>query len=112
MINVLEITIPVKPRVKERPRFGRGKVYTTKRTSDFEKHIKQECCLAGFKPIEGFVKLTLVVSGKLRGDVDNYLKAVGDALNGVAYSDDKNVVWIDAKKERGEPFVYIRVEEI
>lgn len=35
---------------------------------------------------------------KLRGDLDNYLKLAMDALNGVAFTDDRMVVKITAVK--------------
>lgn len=35
---------------------------------------------------------------KLRGDLDNYLKTVLDALNGIAWDDDRQVVKITAVK--------------
>lgn len=38
------------------------------------------------------------VPSKLRGDLDNYLKLAFDALNGVAFDDDKQVVKITAVK--------------
>jgi Holliday junction resolvase RusA-like endonuclease len=38
------------------------------------------------------------VNRKLRGDLDNYVKIVLDALNDVAYTDDKHVVHIEARK--------------
>jgi Holliday junction resolvase RusA-like endonuclease len=38
-------------------------------------------------------------TSKLRGDTDNYLKLVCDALNGVAYPDDKAVMVIRGEKQ-------------
>ena len=35
---------------------------------------------------------------RLRGDIDNYAKSVLDALNGVAYKDDKQIVRLDLEK--------------
>ena len=35
---------------------------------------------------------------KLRGDIDNYAKAVLDALNKIAYKDDKQVVSLYVEK--------------
>jgi cyclopropane fatty-acyl-phospholipid synthase-like methyltransferase len=35
---------------------------------------------------------------KLRGDIDNYAKSVLDGLNGVAYTDDKQIVSLELRK--------------
>ena len=36
---------------------------------------------------------------KLRGDVDNYIKSVSDALNGVAYEDDRQIHKLSGRKK-------------
>lgn len=50
-----------------------------------------------------------------RSDVDNYLKAVMDALNGVVYADDRQVVRVEAQKlvaGQGEaPGVHLLVKD-
>lgn len=49
----------------------------------------------------------------IKPDTDNVVKAVLDALNGVAYADDKNVVEIYAvKKYASESSVVIRLYEL
>ena len=35
---------------------------------------------------------------KLRGDIDNYAKSILDGLNGVAYTDDKQIVSLELRK--------------
>ena len=47
----------------------------------------------------GPFKIEVQIIGKCRADIDNVLKGILDALNGVAYSDDKNCV--DARVFRG-----------
>ena len=46
------------------------------------------------------------------GDVDNFLKAVLDALNGICYQDDAQVTHISATKNFGEPHIFIELEEL
>jgi Holliday junction resolvase RusA-like endonuclease len=43
-------------------------------------------------------RLSPELKSSLRGDIDNYLKATLDGLNGVAYADDKQVYRISARK--------------
>lgn len=54
---------------------------------------------------DGLIKPTL------KPDVDNYVKAVKDALNGIAYVDDSQVVVLFISKHYSfEPRVHIRIE--
>lgn len=111
------------PRAKERPRLGRTRgdgsvtVYTPERTRDEEELIGWEWITKHGKrePYTGDVSLTLVFVGGA-GDVDNCAKTVLDALNLVAYLDDRQVVRLRAWKlpagcgvARG---TYVRVERL
>jgi crossover junction endodeoxyribonuclease RusA len=106
----INFVIYAKPVAKARPRFGRGKVYTPKKTKDFEflvkfealKHIKTPMsgpvavsilffCKTGVKKLHGKFKDT-------RFDLDNGGKAILDALNGVAYADDGQVSVLTMQK--------------
>jgi Holliday junction resolvase RusA-like endonuclease len=103
-------TVRGRPRAKGRPRFGRGRAYTPKGTVDAERLIAE--AYAGPK-FDGPVSLSCVFSDKrvvisitpmdadsgLRGDVSNYLKLVEDALNGLAYDDDRQVHRLIGKKK-------------
>lgn len=93
------------PKVKARPRMTRsGRAYTPEATLEFERKVREAYAGPLF---EGPVSVTIIlekesfeirISGydqdapsKLRGDIDNYAKAVLDGLNKTAFDDDKYV---------------------
>lgn len=101
-----------KPHPKERPRVTKtGVTYTPEKTRNAEKKIALAWDGPCFKsPVALYVVVdemgtSIIVSpidvdqsSKLRGDLDNYLKTIMDALNGIAWDDDKQVVRIEAVK--------------
>ena len=44
-----------------------------------------------------------------RPDIDNLAKTITDAMNGIVYADDKQVVHLEVFKEFGPPSTYVRV---
>ena len=134
----IEFTIPGEPFGKQRPRHSRvsGTTYTPKETKLHEQLIQWEYrkqCRDRF--LEGTqiriiitavmsipkstpkYKRTDMLSGKIRPtkkpDWDNIGKLVCDALNGVAYDDDKCVCEAVVRKFYGcEPRVIVRLEDI
>lgn len=105
-------TVLGRPKPKERPRTVRnGRTYTPKTTIEvqqmiastytgpmFDGPIELEVI---FSPAETHVVITSLPvdhRSKLGGDLDNYLKLVGDALQGVAYTNDKQIHKITARK--------------
>ena len=105
------VEIPWKKHAKQRPRNGGGHTYTPKPTKDAEKIIRDNFLAEVgdlWTPLDGPLRVTAFMRKDtlslsiiplpdaakpkgMTGDVDNYLKTVGDALNGVAWTDDK---WI------------------
>ena len=106
--------IDTRPTVKGRPRLGRrGRVFTPVRTLEAEALIAAEYTRLKGPYYEGPVSIDAVFeptgidvtitplgehTSKLRGDTDNYLKLLCDALNGVAFPDDKAVMIIRGEK--------------
>ena len=107
--------IPIRPLAKERPRATRtGHVYTPKRTANYEKAVAAAYTGPMFDASHTIeVALVLTVKGttitvtatknpdfksSLKGDVDNYVKSILDALNGVAWEDDKQIIELTVRK--------------
>jgi len=127
-------TVKGQPKGKGRPRFTKnGHVYTPESTRIYEEEIKirykekyKNEMLDGNIAVEVFINkkpasyLGIKKYNKLLGkycnikpDTDNVVKAVLDALNGVAYADDKNVVELYAvKKYSTESSVVVRLYEL
>lgn len=127
-------TVKGQPKGKERPRFTKnGHVYTPESTRIYEEEIKirykekyKNEMLDGKIAVEVFINkkpasyLGIRKYNKLLGkycnikpDTDNVVKAVLDALNGIAYADDKNVVELYAvKKYSTESSVVVRLYEL
>jgi Holliday junction resolvase RusA-like endonuclease len=94
-----------------------GKAYTPKETVAYEKEISELYDGPLFEDELLCMKLRFTVEGtellleklehnpkvkqpksKLTGDIDNYAKSILDALNGVAYADDKQIVSLYLEK--------------
>lgn len=124
---IIKFTIPGEPVGKGRPKFstfnGHAQAFTPKKTVNYENLVKLSFRQAypDIKPIEkdasllvtitAFFKIPASVSKKKRQemldfqisptkkpDCDNIAKAVLDALNGIAYYDDSQVVTLTVDK--------------
>ena len=119
----IEFTIPGEPCGKGRPRFTKsGHTYTPEKTAVYENLVKLEyerrCGDNHFEAdkalgmqIKAYFQIPKSVSIKKRAemingdifptkkpDADNILKIIADALNGIAYADDKQVVTAEVQK--------------
>ena len=125
-MKVINIIVPGIAVSKLRARTGKnGNFYTPKKLSDYqeavgwtakEQMMRQEVT-AFEKDVPLFMTIAFVKKGKLTGkpDISNLVKAIEDALNGVAYHDDSQIVKLLATKVNfrdGELIgVAIRIQE-
>jgi crossover junction endodeoxyribonuclease RusA len=112
---VSEATIRIRPVTKGRPRLGRRRrAYTPDKTVQFEAEVARQWAEQNpdLEPLTGPLGMQVVFGSDhieitvweleesqrpkyVTGDVDNYQKSVADALNGVAYVDDKQVHYME-----------------
>lgn len=119
-MNRIEFTINGECVPKARPRFSKfGHVYTTPKTRAYENIVKSTAidnrvpCITTALRVELIIyksipksfskkKRELANAGKIypvvKPDIDNYVKAVLDGLNGVLFVDDKQIVDFRAMK--------------
>lgn len=133
-ILVKEFCIEGAPQGKGRPRFTRkGKPYTPAKTKAWEKYIRecyeQQCGSFNFdkrslaievyayvKPLSKYRKkdflaaLKNLFSPTSRPDADNILKGVLDALNNIAYKDDRYIYSLYIIKQFSEnPRIEVKI---
>lgn len=134
-----KIVVLGKPRGKDRPRFDSRsrRAYTSKNTALYERMIAKSWRETyGQEKVQGYIYLSVFAYFPLnktdslktkekklnnelkpnkKPDADNILKVVADALNGVAYDDDKQITVmycrkLYAKEPRIEVFIDNDVE--
>lgn len=115
-------SVPGKPQGKGRPRFTRsGHTYTPDRTAEYEERVKLAYKQAGGGKLSGFVSADICAVFAVpkshtkaqraaalnasfapkKPDCDNIAKIILDALNGIAYDDDAQIVKLRVEKRYG-----------
>ena len=115
----MKMTVEITPVALARPRINttnRGR-YLPKRSEDFKNELAQLVKLKRPKCSEKPLKVTLhfyknvKATGKTYGDIDNLVKAVLDALNGIMWEDDSQITELHAYKHKGAGKIEMEVEE-
>lgn len=116
----MKFTIPGEPTGKGRPRVTKHGTYTPAKTVQYENLVK--LCYKGLyhegpvaMEVKAFYKIPKSASKKKKElmercellptkkpDCDNVLKIIADALNGIAYKDDSQIVMAIVKKQYAE----------
>lgn len=115
---MIKITAPLEPVPFPRPAQSGKRRFNPKRYSEFKAALGffAKAAMHGQAPFTGAVKLTAEVYKKIIptaltfGDVDNHLKAILDALNGICYADDRQVTHVEVTLIKGDPLIKIELE--
>ena len=113
MTPAYSFTIPGAPKVKERPRILKsGKTYTPKATAQyeaavaaaydgplFEGPVRLDVCFEQDRTIVRIIPMDAEEKPKLRGDIDNYLKALQDGLVKGGAFDDNQIILVRVRKK-------------
>lgn len=117
--------IPVEPTAKGRPRVTKkGHTYTPDKTVDAEErikwHLRQQGAQVSAAPLSVVMVFTVARPKKpkhkehviTRPDLDQYIKLLLDAGNGLLWADDSQVVALKACKGFGAPCIVLEVTEL
>ena len=111
----ISFTVPGQPQGKLRPRRSYGRMYSPEKTVNYETYIKEMFVISypDFVLLEGALEITItawmmipkstskrraklmverVIRPDKKPDWDNLSKVVGDALEGLAYKNDAQIV--------------------
>ena len=109
-----QFTVPCRPVGKQRPRVYNGRAVTPKKTLDYEKTVALYARGAGVRPVEGPVRLSvdLHYDDNRWRDIDNAIKSIQDALEGIAYENDRQIYQLEGRKFTGmdEAKAVIKIE--
>lgn len=140
MQNEISFIISGKAKPKQSFRYTRGGIkYTPRDVKQYARDVQMAFCkyvenwLPSYffeKPLKVKIKIyksipqsfskinkQRAIDGELRPltkpDVDNYTKNILDALNGIAYPDDKQIVELTVSKHYGNTdYVFVKIEAI
>lgn len=116
----IKFSVPTEPVPFKRAMTNGKRRFNDQRYSDFKTYVRlhAQVAMQGRAPFTGTVKLIVKVFTKFKpeslnaGDWDNHGKAVSDALNGICYDDDRQVIDGHVLLFKGDPHVEIELEEI
>jgi Holliday junction resolvase RusA-like endonuclease len=96
-------------------RYGPNGVHVSEEAQNYKAGVKWKALHQGMQPMSGELALYVnVYRQQKRGDLDNYAKVLGDALNGVAYHDDSQVVELHMWRhdDRKSPRVEVEIRMV
>ena len=108
--------VPGNPVPWQRAGSGFGKRYTPLPTKLYQASVRAHAYQARVKPLLGPVRVSCIFHRETRHpcDLDNLLKTILDALQGIAYENDRQVVSVTAEKriDAKHPRAFVEVSSV
>ena len=120
VMSTIKFSADIVPVTFKRPGSNRKRRYDPSDYADFKAALGYIArrAMRNRKPFDCALKLVIDVFNNLPpasrnfGDWDNHAKAVCDALNGICFTDDRQIVDGRVRLFRGDPHVTIELEAI
>ena len=109
---MIELTLPYPPSANRYWRNFRGRMVQSKAAREYIEQVR--LAHSGHDLMEGQVVVTVsLYRPRKSGDLDNFFKVALDALQGVVYKDDKQVIEIHAYRhdDKQNPRAVVTVQE-
>jgi len=109
------IVLPLPPSANRYWRNYNGTVVVSAEAQDYKTGVQLQARYARLQPFGGDVAMYVhVYRAQKRGDLDNFAKVLGDALNGVMYHDDSQVVELHMWRhdDKAAPRVEVEVRRV
>jgi Holliday junction resolvase RusA-like endonuclease len=109
------IVLPLPPSANTYWRYTSNGVYVREAAENYKAGVKLRATLQRMTPFGGEVAMYVhVYRAQKRGDLDNFAKVLGDALNGVTYHDDSQVIELHMWRhdDKGNPRCEVEVRKV
>lgn len=114
--RVLSFSLPVPPSANRYWRVFGGRVVMSKEARTYKAAAKVLAYSQGARPLTGDVRVTVHwYRARKSGDCDNRLKVVSDSLEGIAYTNDRQIADLRIVRhdtERGTPRIDVTVQPV
>lgn len=116
----IKFSVATEPVPFKRVRINGKRHFNDPRYSDFKLCVGMQAKVAmgGRAPFDGAIRIHADIFTKYEptslksGDWDNHGKAISDALNGICYHDDRQIVSGTVNLHKGTPHITIELEEL
>lgn len=112
---MLKIILPYPPSVNHYLRHAGHSVYRTKEANDYREIVEWILHDMEVDPLQGALKVSIIIyRPRKAGDIDGILKVSLDAMNKLAYEDDKQIIELHVyrRDDKHNPRLEVEINEV